>query len=101
MTHDVSRRALLGTSGLAAAASFLPPLLAVTEKPTVGSAQLTFQPLELKLTHTWTIARGSSDAKKNGLLKVVADGVTGYGEAAANVRWKQSYDTAEAKHRDK
>lgn len=96
MTHDVSRRALLGTTGLATAASFLPPMLAASEKPTTGPAQLSFQPLPLKLTHTWTIARGSSNEKKNGLLKVTADGVTGLGEAAANVRWGQSYDTAEA-----
>jgi L-alanine-DL-glutamate epimerase-like enolase superfamily enzyme len=57
---------------------------------------LSYRPLPLKLTHTWTIARGSSDEKKNGLLTLVADGITGYGEAAANKRWNQSWETSEA-----
>jgi L-alanine-DL-glutamate epimerase-like enolase superfamily enzyme len=34
--------------------------------------------------------------KKNGLLTLTAEGVTGYGEAAANKRWNQSYETSEA-----
>ena len=57
---------------------------------------LSYRPLPLKLAHTWTIARGSSDEKKNGLLTLTAEGVTGYGEAAANKRWNQSYETSEA-----
>jgi L-alanine-DL-glutamate epimerase-like enolase superfamily enzyme len=57
---------------------------------------LSYRPLVLKLAHTWTIARGSSDEKKNGLLTVAAEGVTGYGEAAANKRWSQSWETSEA-----
>lgn len=102
MSHDTTRRGLLG--GLAA--PFLLPASLVSaatggttleKKPrTAPGVALDFKPLELKLTHTWTIARGSSDSKKNGLLSVTAEGVTGYGEAAANKRWNQSYDTAEA-----
>ena len=50
----------------------------------------------LKLRHTWTIARGSSDEKKNGLLTLTAAGITGYGETAANKRYGQSWESGEA-----
>jgi L-Ala-D/L-Glu epimerase len=63
---------------------------------TPETPRLAFRPLELKLKHTWRIARGSATEKKNGLLTLVAEGVTGYGEAAPNVRYGQSYDSAEA-----
>jgi L-alanine-DL-glutamate epimerase-like enolase superfamily enzyme len=68
-------------------------------KPAAGAAAapaLSYRPLVLKLAHTWTIARGSADEKRNGLLTLAAEGVTGYGEAAANKRWSQSYETSEA-----
>ena len=57
---------------------------------------VSYRPLPLKLAHTWTIARGSSDTKTNGLLTLSAEGVTGYGEAAANKRWNHSFETSEA-----
>lgn len=102
MSHDTTRRGLLG--GLAAPfllpASFLSAATSAAtleKKPkTPPGVALDFRPLELKLTHTWTIARGSSDSKKNGLLSVTAEGVTGYGEAAANKRYGQSWESAEA-----
>lgn len=97
MQHPVSRRSLLVSGGSLAAGSLLPESLLAKGKPPVASkASLEFRPMVLKLRHTWTIARGSSDEKKNGLLSVTAEGVTGYGEAAANKRWNQSYETAEA-----
>lgn len=101
MPHDPapspSRRTLLAAAGAAAGAAFLPPVLAETasKAPSAG-ASLAFEPLPLKLRHTWTIARGSADDKKNGLLTVTADGITGYGEAAPNKRWNQTYDTCAA-----
>jgi L-Ala-D/L-Glu epimerase len=98
-THpSLSRRGLLFSSAAAAASSALPRAL-FAESPTRPSAlpvSLAYRPLVLKLAHTWTIARGSSDEKKNGLLTLVAEGVTGYGEAAANKRWNQSWETSEA-----
>jgi L-alanine-DL-glutamate epimerase-like enolase superfamily enzyme len=57
---------------------------------------LAFEPLELRLRRPWTIARGTSTAKRNGLLRVAAGGVEGFGEAAPNVRYQQSFDTAAA-----
>lgn len=59
-------------------------------------ASLSFAPLELNLARTWTTARNTSNQKKNGLLTIRCDGVTGLGEAAPNVRYGQSYDSAAA-----
>ena len=44
----------------------------------------------LMLTHTWTIARNSSDFKDNVFVRIERDGVVGWGEAAPNVRYGQS-----------
>jgi L-alanine-DL-glutamate epimerase-like enolase superfamily enzyme len=100
MTHDLSRRALLSGSAAVAAGSFLPEVAlssrAAATAPAAGKPTLTLTPLELKLTHTWTISRNSSNSKKNGLVALASDGVTGYGEAAANVRYSQSWESGEA-----
>jgi L-alanine-DL-glutamate epimerase-like enolase superfamily enzyme len=100
MTLPLSRRRLLAGSSALVAGSFLPEAAlssqAAEAMPASGKPVLTLSPLELKLTHTWTIARGSSTQKKNGLLSLSADGVTGYGEAAANVRYGQSWESGEA-----
>src|SRR5262245_53074219 len=93
---SLSRRGFVSGGALAASSAFLPRALAETPKGESKGAALEFRPLPLTLTHTWTIARGSATEKKNGLLTLTADGVTGWGEAAANVRYKQSYDTGEA-----
>lgn len=44
----------------------------------------------LMLTHTWTIARNSSDFKDNVFVRIERDGIVGWGEAAPNVRYGQS-----------
>jgi L-alanine-DL-glutamate epimerase-like enolase superfamily enzyme len=98
MTPSISRRGLILSSAAAGAVSALPSALFAESpsRPASTPVSLSYRPLVLKLAHTWTIARGSSDEKKNGLLRVVAEGVTGYGEAAANKRWGQSWETSEA-----
>jgi L-alanine-DL-glutamate epimerase-like enolase superfamily enzyme len=98
MTQPISRRGLLVSSAAAAASSALPDALfaEAPSRPSASEVSLSYRPLVLKLAHTWTIARGSSDEKKNGLLTLTAEGVTGFGEAAANKRWNQSFETSEA-----
>ncbi len=98
MTQPISRRGLILSSAAAAASSALPEALFAESpsRPSSAPVSLAYRPLVLKLAHTWTIARGSSDEKKNGLLTITAEGVTGYGEAAANKRWNQSFETSEA-----
>jgi L-alanine-DL-glutamate epimerase-like enolase superfamily enzyme len=43
------------------------------------------------LQHTWTISRNSSDYKDNVFVRITRDGVTGYGEAAPNVRYGEDH----------
>ncbi len=45
---------------------------------------------QLKLKHTWTIARGSSDFKQNVIVTLEKDGIMGYGEAAPNIRYNET-----------
>ncbi len=100
MAHDLSRRRLLSSSAALAAGAFLPGAArasqAAATAPSPGKPALTLTPLLLTLTHTWTISRSTSTSKKNGLVALSADGVTGLGEAAANVRYGQSWESGEA-----
>ncbi|MBL8696655.1 MAG: dipeptide epimerase [Planctomycetes bacterium] len=59
-----------------------------------SAVRLSFVELPLELAHAWTIARGTSTAKRNGLLRLEAEGAVGYGEAAPNTRYGQSFDGA-------
>jgi L-alanine-DL-glutamate epimerase-like enolase superfamily enzyme len=99
MSASVTRRNLLHGTALLASGAFLPRAALASQAAATaagGKASLDLKPLPLKLTHTWTISRNSSTEKKNGLLTLVADGVRGYGEAAANVRYGQSWESGEA-----
>ena len=98
MGPTVSRRDLLAASGTLAASALLPDLASAAPAKAAAApgATLTLEPMLLKLRHTWTIARGSSDEKKNGLLRLTAAGITGCGETAANKRYGQSWESGEA-----
>jgi L-alanine-DL-glutamate epimerase-like enolase superfamily enzyme len=98
MTTPLTRRDLLAVTGSLAASALLPDLAAAAPPKAADAtgATLDLKPMLLKLRHTWTIARGSSDEKKNGLLSFTAAGITGYGETAANKRYGQSWESGEA-----
>ena len=98
MATPLSRRDLLAVSGSLAATALLPDFAAAAPAPAAGAtaATLTLAPMLLKLRHTWTISRNSSNEKKNGLLTLTSGGITGYGETAANVRYGQSWESGEA-----
>ena len=98
MTTPVTRRELFAVSGSLAASALLPGLAAAAPPPAAAAtgATLSLAPMLLKLRHTWTISRNSSNEKKNGLLTLTAGGFTGYGETAANVRYGQSWESGEA-----
>jgi L-Ala-D/L-Glu epimerase len=51
---------------------------------------------QLRLRHTWTIARNSSDCKDNVFVRIERDGLIGWGEAAPNVRYGESAETTRA-----
>lgn len=55
-----------------------------------GDIMIEVKTKRLNLTHTWTIARNASDFKSNVFVKIERDGITGYGEAAPNVRYGEN-----------
>lgn len=59
--------------------------------------KLNFKRLELHLTHTWTIARGSENIAKVVVVELLgADGTVGRGEAAPTPRYRETVETVEA-----
>ena len=50
--------------------------------------------LDLRLRHTFRIARGASDERRNLLVELEHDGLVGLGEAAPIVRYRQDADSA-------
>lgn len=79
-----SRRAFLKTTAMAALAGSANSLWA-GERP-----QFALSVKRLRLKHTWTIARNSSDYKDNVFVRIERDGAVGWGEAAPNVRYGES-----------
>ncbi|MBD3226039.1 MAG: dipeptide epimerase [Caldithrix sp.] len=57
-----------------------------------GDVMIEVKIKKLRLAHTWTISRNSSDFKNNVFVKIQKDGITGYGEAAPNVRYGENAD---------
>jgi L-alanine-DL-glutamate epimerase-like enolase superfamily enzyme len=53
-------------------------------------------PLDLRLRHTFRIARGASDTRRNLLVEVEEDGRVGRGEAAPIRRYGEDHDSAAA-----
>ena len=59
--------------------------------------KLKFWHADLRLAHTWTIARGSTDVFRVILVELTsADGTVGLGEASPVARYDESADTVEA-----
>ncbi|MCB1034993.1 MAG: dipeptide epimerase [Acidobacteria bacterium] len=50
--------------------------------------------VELRLRHTFRLARGASDSRRNLLIEVEEDGLVGYGEAAPIARYRQDAASA-------
>ncbi|MEX2117766.1 MAG: dipeptide epimerase [Bacteroidota bacterium] len=55
--------------------------------------KITFSPYDLKLRHTFTIARSSRDVSPIVLLELEHDGIVGYGEAAPTRRYGETIET--------
>lgn len=60
------------------------------------SSPLSFRTVELPLRHAWTISRGTSTVKRNVFVELRSGGHVGYGEAAPNVRYGESWESVEA-----
>jgi L-Ala-D/L-Glu epimerase len=55
--------------------------------------KLRFEQFDLKLKHTFTIARGSRDVQSVVFVELEHDGITGYGEASPIARYGESVET--------
>ncbi len=58
--------------------------------------QVRYDIKKLILKHTWTIARNSSDFKRNVFVELEKDGIVGIGEAASNVRYDETPESTVA-----
>jgi L-alanine-DL-glutamate epimerase-like enolase superfamily enzyme len=56
------------------------------------TTKLTISKIRLQLKNRWTISRNSSDYKENVIIRLEKDGITGYGEAAPNIRYGENAD---------
>ena len=57
-----------------------------------GGTMIEVKTKRLFLKDTWTISRNSSDYKDNVFVRIEKDGVSGYGEAAPNVRYGEDHN---------
>jgi L-alanine-DL-glutamate epimerase-like enolase superfamily enzyme len=55
--------------------------------------RLDHRPVDLRLRHVWTIARGSSTLKRNVLVRLSHGGIEGIGEAAPSARFREDRET--------
>jgi L-alanine-DL-glutamate epimerase-like enolase superfamily enzyme len=55
--------------------------------------KLTYRSFDLRLKHTFTIARGARDVSPVVLVELEHEGITGYGEAAPSARYGESVDS--------
>jgi L-alanine-DL-glutamate epimerase-like enolase superfamily enzyme len=62
----------------------------------LASLRLRHLPLDLRLRHTFRIARGASDVRRNLLVEAEAFGLLGRGEAAPIQRYREDRDSAAA-----
>ncbi|MFG6380594.1 MAG: dipeptide epimerase [Muribaculum sp.] len=84
----MNRRHFIKSTALAAAAMATPRwLMSAPSSPTkernfAGRLKLTFAPYELKLRHSFNLARSSRTTTPDVLVRLEYDGITGYGEAS-------------------
>lgn len=62
------------------------------QNPISGSGPATVQAqiVRLELNHPWTLSRNTSAFKENVLVSIGKNGITGFGEAAPNVRYDEN-----------
>jgi L-Ala-D/L-Glu epimerase / N-acetyl-D-glutamate racemase len=89
----MNRREWLKTAGVVSVASAL-PLEVLAAKG--GPAKIETEIKRLNLRHTWTTTMSSSEYRDTLHLRYTRDGVTGYGEGACIVRYKEDAKSAQA-----
>jgi L-alanine-DL-glutamate epimerase-like enolase superfamily enzyme len=93
----MNRRDWMKTAGGAAAfAAFPIDLLAAPQRASSGGATLETEIVRLNLRHTWTTTMSSSEYRDVIYARYTRDGVTGLGEGAPIVRYKEDAKGAQA-----
>jgi L-alanine-DL-glutamate epimerase-like enolase superfamily enzyme len=85
---NISGKSLIGISVLGQ----MPFYSCTTKQASIGGVMIEVKTKRLLLQHTWTISRNSSDYKDNVFVRIEKEGVTGYGEAAPNVRYGEDHE---------
>ncbi|NPA36384.1 MAG: dipeptide epimerase [Chlorobi bacterium] len=81
----INRRKFMKTAGVTTAGIFMSNVNSgqISSKAGKGPGlKLFYEPYELKLIHTFTVAEGSRNTTPVVLTRLVYDGITGYGEAS-------------------
>jgi L-alanine-DL-glutamate epimerase-like enolase superfamily enzyme len=90
----MNRRDWLKTAGALGAAASLP--LESLALPDAGSpATIKTEIKRLKLRHTWTTTMSSSEYRDTIHMQYIRDGITGYGEGAPIIRYKEDAKSAQ------
>lgn len=90
----MNRRDWLKTAGAVGAAASL-PLDALALPDIGGPAKIETEIKRLKLRHTWTTTMSSSEYRDTIHMRYIRDGITGYGEGAPIVRYKEDAKSAQ------
>ncbi|MBI5283044.1 MAG: dipeptide epimerase [Candidatus Solibacter usitatus] len=84
----MNRRTFAGVLGV--------PALLAAAPAGKGPAKITLRTRRLMLKHTWTTVMSSSDYRDTFYVEYTRDGVTGVGEGAPIIRYKESAETCTA-----
>ncbi|KPK87900.1 MAG: muconate cycloisomerase [Bacteroides sp. SM23_62_1] len=96
-----NRRSFIKGSAIALSGSLLVPIACQSSskpgnnKTAAGKLTLSFEPYELQLKHTFTLASSSRTTTPVMLTKLEYDGYTGYGEASMPPYLGESHETAQ------
>ena len=90
----MNRRDWLKTVGALGAAASL-PLDALALPQAEGTAKVETEIKRLNLRHTWTTTMSSSTYRDTLHVRYIRDGITGYGEGAPIVRYKEDAESAQ------
>lgn len=91
----MQRREWMKTVGAVAAASAWPLDARAVAAPGGGPSMLETEIVRLNLRHTWTTTMSSSDYRDTLHVRLTRDGITGTGEGAPIVRYKENAETAQ------
>ena len=90
-----NRRNILKIAGAAGLAAILPAeVMGMQSRPSQEKCEVQSRLKRLMLRHTWTTTMSSSDFRDTVQVEYLRDGISGYGEGAPIVRYKESPEAA-------